>query len=264
MPQYDFSHAPPAVRLQIDMILNACQKWLVPNMIGVYLHGSLAMGAFNPCRSDIDLLVVNRHRLTSEQKMLLAGILLRISAHPAPLEISFLCQKDIIPWQYPTPYDFHYSETWRESLQTALNSHTIETSKLPLPVDDDLAAHITVLHQRGCCLWGAPIHSVFPIVPPVDLLDSLQKDFHWALERKDQLSMYLTLNICRTLAYLQDGKIRSKDEGGVWALNHLPKSFHPLITSALRAYRGKAMPSQWKGGSLLNEIIAYAQNIIGF
>jgi predicted nucleotidyltransferase len=33
------------------------------NLIGVYLHSSIAMGCFNPSRSDIDLLVVVKNKL---------------------------------------------------------------------------------------------------------------------------------------------------------------------------------------------------------
>jgi streptomycin 3"-adenylyltransferase len=45
------------------------------------------------------------------------------------------------------------------------------------------------------------------------------------------------LNCCRTLAYLRDGLICSKDEGGEWALGALPSSFHNIVRTALRMYR---------------------------
>lgn len=38
------------------------------NLVGIYLHGSLAMDCFHPDKSDIDLLVVVRHRLPDKQK----------------------------------------------------------------------------------------------------------------------------------------------------------------------------------------------------
>lgn len=36
--------------------------------IGVYLHGSLAMGGFNPNNSDIDLIIVTAQPLSNQQK----------------------------------------------------------------------------------------------------------------------------------------------------------------------------------------------------
>jgi streptomycin 3"-adenylyltransferase len=262
MPQYDFSHVPSAIRLQVDMILSACQKGFGDILIGVYLHGSLAMGSFNPKQSDLDLLVVNQGLLVKEQRIFLSNILLNISKHPSPIEISVLRQQDLIPWQYPTPYDFHFSESWRTSLQEQLNSHRVESSTFPLPTDDDLAAHITVLHERGICLLGEPIQNVFPVVPHKDYLHSLCADFRWSAEQSNQLDVYLTLNLCRTLAYLKTGSIFSKDEGGVWAIKNLPSVYRPLIQSALRSYREKTPRSLDKAE--LAGLIAYAQGIIGF
>lgn len=51
------------------------------------------------------------------------------------------------------------------------------------------------------------------------------------------MAFYLTLNLCRTLAYCADGQVRSKAEGGAWALAHLPEAFHPLVRAALAVYQ---------------------------
>lgn len=39
-------------------------------LTGVYLHGSLAMGCFNPDRSDIDLILVINREMTDRKKRL--------------------------------------------------------------------------------------------------------------------------------------------------------------------------------------------------
>ena len=49
--------------------------------------------------------------------------------------------------------------------------------------------------------------------------------------------MYLTLNLARVLAYLKEKKVMSKQEGGTWALKHLPEAYHPLIRTALQEYQ---------------------------
>jgi predicted nucleotidyltransferase len=38
-------------------------EMLGSNLVGVYLHGSLAMGCFNPHASDIDVLVITQRRV---------------------------------------------------------------------------------------------------------------------------------------------------------------------------------------------------------
>lgn len=47
------------------------------------------------------------------------------------------------------------------------------------------------------------------------------------------------LNACRVWAYLAEGLIFSKDEGGGWALRALPDEFKPLVAQALDVYRGR-------------------------
>jgi streptomycin 3"-adenylyltransferase len=48
--------------------------------------------------------------------------------------------------------------------------------------------------------------------------------------------MYLILNLARVLAFMKDGLVLSKREGGEWALNNVPERYHSLIQDALREY----------------------------
>src|SRR5579871_2778969 len=89
-------------------------------LVGVYLHGSLAMGCFNPNRSDVDLLVVTSAGMGAQTKRCIANLLLRSSGQPRPIEISFLYRDQLVPWTYPTPFDFHYSEDWRHCYEADL------------------------------------------------------------------------------------------------------------------------------------------------
>lgn len=41
----------------ISTFVDSTKDILGENLVGVYLHGSLAMGCFNPQRSDIDLII---------------------------------------------------------------------------------------------------------------------------------------------------------------------------------------------------------------
>ena len=54
--------------------------------------------------------------------------------------------------------------------------------------------------------------------------------------------VYVTLNLCRVLAYLQDGLVLSKAQGGSWGLTHLPAGDHHLLQGALAAYAGGKCP----------------------
>src|SRR3972149_5000748 len=108
MIQYGWQGCPQETRAQIETFVGDVQTLLKANLIGAYLHGSLAMGCFNPRRSDVDLLFVTQRGMSLETKHDLTRLLLAQSANPHPLELSFLTLVQLHPWQYPTPYDYHY------------------------------------------------------------------------------------------------------------------------------------------------------------
>ena len=118
------------------------------DIIGFYIHGSLAMGGFNPKRSDIDVLVVTNNTMTVETKRKLGKFVLGYSSFPFPVEISFLNQEQLRDWQHPCPFDFHYSESWRERYEKDLFDGTFEFINDSINTDPDLAAHITITNHR--------------------------------------------------------------------------------------------------------------------
>lgn len=221
--------------------MNEVSQSLGNQLVGAYLHGSLAMGCFNPERSDLDLLFVTADHPSSAAKHDLARLCLEWSAKPRPLELSFVRRGVLHPWQYPTPYEFHFSEDWRERFQDDLLSGAWRD----WPVDDsrtdpDLAAHVMMIRRRGLCLLGQPIRDVLPEVPRRDYLDSILRDFDWALERLADNPVYAVLNFCRIYWYLVEDLVGSKEEAGVWALEYLPVEHHPVVDQALQVYRGHA------------------------
>ncbi len=243
MSQYGWESCPPDVRRQVDRLTAGLHTCLADNLSGVYLHGSLAMACFNPARSDVDLLVVVRQAMPVETKRDLAGLLLDLSRRPNPIEVSCLSHADLDPWRYPTPFDFHYSEKWRDAYARDLTGAGWRAWNAAQRCDEDLAAHIAVTRRRGVCLYGPPVGEVFPAVPRRDFLASVLADVlspEWGLGSVAKNPVYVVLNACRTLAYLRGGEILSKDEGGVWALQALPGRFHSTLAAALDAYRDSA------------------------
>jgi Aminoglycoside adenylyltransferase, C-terminal domain len=240
MSQYGWDGCPPDGRRQVDRLIAGLQTCLAGNLTGVYLHGSLAMACFNPARSDVDLLVVARQAMPVETKRDLAALLLDVSCCPSPVEISCLCHADLVPWRYPTPFDFHYSEMWRDAYVRDLAGDSWRGWNAVRRDDEDLAAHITITRRRGVCLYGPPVGEVFPVVPRRDFLASVLGDVlspEFGLDAVAKNPVYVVLNACRTLAYLRSGEILSKDEGGAWALLALPGRFHSTLVAALDAYR---------------------------
>lgn len=236
---YHYNDCPAPVRKELERLVKEFRDISGRDLVGVYLHGSLALGCFNPLRSDLDLLAVTQQGLGVEAKRQLGELFLEVSGSPSPIEISFLIWKDLFPWKHPTPYDFHYSEHWRDDFTCALSGDEWQTWNDEKRLDGDLAGHITVLEQRGICLYGIPTADVFPEVPIDDYRDSILKDVLdpiFGVNSDLTYPAYVLLNACRTYAFLRTGSIFSKQEGGEWAMGELPKRFQPVLQAALQAY----------------------------
>lgn len=224
------------VEALLDSIRQLHQDVLGQLLIGCYVHGSLALGCFQWNRSDIDFLtLVHAQPSPAQKEALIAGLLrLELSAPPKGLETSVLCQDACMPFQYPTPFVLHYSRMHRPQATRDLTGYC----KAMHGVDKDLAAHITVTRQSGLVLCGKPIHEVFAAVPPACYLDSILADIGPGATL-DSDPAYTLLNLCRTWAYLDDGLVRSKLQGGHWALSRLSKDQSECIRAALAHYEGR-------------------------
>ena len=228
--------------LQTDSLINSfveqSKEILRDNLVGVYLHGSLVMGCFNPQKSDIDLIIVVEQPLTDTVKRAYIEMTVEHNAlGPAKgIEMSIVLREVCKPFVYPTPYELHFSAGHLEWFEEAPDEYIREMNG----TDKDLAAHFTIINKRGKCLYGAPIEDVFAEVPSVDYMDSIWFDVEGAAEEITEYPMYLILNLARVLAYKQEGPVLSKKEGGDWALGRLPAEYRPLIADALREYSENA------------------------
>ncbi len=209
------------------------------NLTGVYLHGSAVMGCYQPGWSDIDLLVVVEQAPGDEEKRRLMDMTVAIHRQHPPkgVEMSVMRRAVCKPFVYPTPYELHFSGAHLQAYRDDPEAYIARMKG----TDKDLAAHCTVLQHRGRALTGLPIHEVFGEVPPEAYWDSLQYDVENAAEDIRENPVYVTLNLCRVLAYRREGAVLSKSEGGQWGLAHLPEGCHDLIRAALSAY-GQGIP----------------------
>ncbi len=212
---------------------------LKDDLTGIYLHGSAVMGCFNPEKSDIDLIIVVERPLSDSVKREYMDMVIGFNAlGPAKgIEMSIVLRSVCRPFVYPTPFELHFSAMHLDRYKEDPDDY-IRRMK---GTDKDLAAHFTIINRRGICLYGAPVPDVFAEVPRADYMDSILYDVSEAQEDITRDTMYLTLNLARVLAFQQEGLVLSKKEGGEWAIDHLPKEYHPLIADALREYTESAV-----------------------
>lgn len=218
-------------------------------LVGVYLHGSAVMGCFNPARSDLDLLIVVENTMADDVKRRYMDMVLRLNEEaPAKgLELSVLRREACANFVHPMPFELHFSVAHLDWYRRDPEDYVRHMKG----VDPDLAAHITILHHKGVTLWGAPIGDVFAPVPRKAYMNSIWQDVADAPKQILRDPVYMTLNLCRVMAFSREGLILSKEEGGRWGLGNLSWDYYDFVKMALNAYLsdGKMQFSQEKAVS---------------
>lgn len=223
----------------LDKLVKLFKEELQENLSGLYLHGSLAMGCFNPSKSDIDFLVVIKEKLTPINNSRIAKIALSLHdemSNERGIEFTIILETYLKPFVYPTPFEFHYSDFHRE------NYRANEDYLCGGFEDEDLAAQVVVAYERGVTLYGKPLSELYEPVGKQYYLASILHDVEGCAEEIIDnppaylTPVYLTLNLCRVLYYIKEGKVSSKREGGEWGVQYFPRNFHQLIKQVLHEY----------------------------
>jgi streptomycin 3"-adenylyltransferase len=231
----------------LDAFVESYCNILKNNLIGIYLHGSLAMGCFNPESSDVDILIVIEKDISFSEKRKLIDVILKLSdmGIKNDFEISVILEEDARHFKYPTPFVLHYSSMYKERYMN--DSEFICGNG----VDPDLASHITILTNRGICLFGKSINEVFEPVQKKYYIESIIGDIKSAKDSILDLPIYYILNLCRVLYFLREGVISSKKEGGEWGFENLPVPYKYIVKLALLGYKDKSNILQLEQSKLI-------------
>jgi Domain of unknown function (DUF4111) len=181
---------------------------LGPALVGVYLHGSAALGGWSAERSDVDLLGVVARPLERRAKREISARL----NHPslvcpaaAGLELSMVTAAVAADPPRRPPFELHV--TTGPAAQTHLGG--------PAAADPDLLLHFAVCRRAGVAVAGPGPVEVFAEPPRAWLLERAAAELHWAV-RHGTFS-YRVLTACRAWRYLEDDVLGSKVESGRWA-----------------------------------------------
>ncbi|GAA0492440.1 DUF4111 domain-containing protein [Salinibacillus aidingensis] len=218
----------------LNQFIQIYQTHLQTNLIGIYLHGSLAMGCYQPGKSDIDILIVIHEKISqNKKKKLIQEILQLEKTYPEiKVEMSIIAHNHLQDFKYPTPFELHYSKLHKPLYQE--NPDYLSENEL----DPDLAAHLVVTKHRGITLYGASISEI-PKVEKRHFTHSLLQDIDKVSMKITEDPVYYSLNLCRTLYYLKENAIASKKEGGEWAISLVSTPYDQLISKALNQYTGQ-------------------------
>lgn len=222
-------------QLYLDKFVALIKRELSENLITIYLHGSLAMGCFNPKNSDIDFIVVINKRLEREVARRITDATLELHdelPNKNGFEFSIVLKEHLDPFIYPTPIEFHYSPLHRDRYQTDENYLCGGYE------DEDFASQFVVAYYRGKLLYGKSLKDICKPIDRKYFVASIYSDVKDSKENIVNNPVYVVLNLCRVIYYLQEEILSSKKEGGEWGLQSLPEYFHPIIRECLDRYSG--------------------------
>jgi predicted nucleotidyltransferase len=250
---------PAEIRSQLEEVVAGLRSALGGDLVGVYLHGSMALGCFGP-HSDIDVVAVSARKLGPERKHAFVQMLLEVSNAPRPVELDVILASTLRRWRHPAPFEFHYSESLRVRFEAG------ELEPWEDSVNRDLAAHAAFIREAGVAMVGPPPSEVFPEIPEDDFCDALLYDVDWWRDHLCELEEIpggvrnAVLSLARIWATLATGDQHSKATGVEWTLPRLPAELGPVLEHAYAAYLGTA-EERWNDAPVADYVSVLAGEI---
>jgi predicted nucleotidyltransferase len=190
-------------------------------VIGAYLHGSSARGAYRHPASDVDLLVIIASSCPDDNIPTIARAQTVARASGAHVDAVFATSAQVAVNELPVPLDLVLPPD-------AGPQRSPGNRGMMFPLDRQDA------WECGVPLCGPPVREVVPPVPRETLHASLAWVFpHLAGNFKNP-----ELMLCRATHAFLEGRLCSKPEAGRWALQVLGMRWRRLIEKALAEREG--------------------------
>ncbi|MCE5173028.1 DUF4111 domain-containing protein [Paenibacillus profundus] len=229
---------PPSIHPLLLQYAELLQIELPDAFHGVHLYGSIALGAYDDQKSDIDFVTTINRSLTADELSRLKNVhrrLLRSSPLAKRMDGMYIRLEDVGKVNGELqPYPCCASGTFKPSAYWDVN-------------------HIT---------WWTLKHHAIPVagreLQPLirtdwrDVSDTLKYNIedYWAQKAEKRLCFLLdewvesaVLTLCRIEYTLQEQHIISKTGAGEHALAVLPEQWHPQVHEALRIRTGSGIPA---------------------
>jgi hypothetical protein len=220
---------PPVVRAVLAHLLTEQQAVLGPNLVGLYLRGSLALGDFDPETSDVDALCITDQGVSPAEFAELAALHARLFASGQPycreLEVAYLPRASAERWrpqeQHPTlsrgggvlDWQTHH-QNWVLERWAVLHGQ----SRLFGPDPQTLIAPVSETHIRRAVLHRLHDWWAFALTP---------HDPGWGHRGH---AVYAAETLCRMAHTLSTGQLGSKPAAVRWASSTFPEPWHTLIS----------------------------------
>jgi hypothetical protein len=240
----------PEINSILQELLSGAQAILGAHFVGMYLDGSLAIGDFEPDKSDLDFVVVTDSEISSDTFGALKAMHDRIARGPSKwareLEGSYISQRALR--HDPRPAAHPYIDRG-----SALAMVHQESGYWPI--------HRYVLREHGVVLAGPPLQTLIDPVQADELREAVRGILHewWMpmlvdgpLLQNGFYRCYAVLTMSRMLYTIRHGAIVTKPVAARWAQEALDRRWTPLIEHAL-GWSREAPPD-------LEETLAYIRH----
>ena len=237
----------PEINSLLQELLSGVRAILDRRFVGMYLDGSLAIGDFEPNKSDLDFVMVTDGDLSAETfedlKTMHERIASGASRWTKELEGSYIPQRAL-----------------RHDRRPAAHPYIDRGSTLALvhPESGYWVIHRHMLREHGVALTGRPPRTLIDPVQPSELREAVLGILReWWMPMLVEAPLlhnsfyrcYAVLTMSRMLYTIRHGAIVTKPVAARWAQEALDRRWTPLIRDAL-AWSRDAPPD-------LNETLAY-------
>ena len=221
----------PEINSLLQELLSGARAIFGDHFVGMYLDGSLAIGDFDPDKSDLDFVVVTDSEVSSDTFVALKAMHDRIasgaSKWASELEGSYVSQRALRHDRRPAalPYIDRGSVlamVWQESGYWVIHRHMLREHGVvlagPLPRTLIDPVQPEELREAVCGIlreWWMPMLVDGPL---------LQNSFY---------RCYAVLTMSRMLYTIRHGAIVTKPSAARWAQGALDRRWTPLIQHAL-------------------------------
>jgi Domain of unknown function (DUF4111)/Nucleotidyltransferase domain len=196
-------------RAYVRELVRRLRSVLGDELVGAYLIGSLALGGYEPGRSDVDVAAVVERELSVEVKEAVVAA----------------CRHEALGCPARKLELVLYAQGRMPAFELNLNTGAGE----PLHAGFDPSAEpafwfvldLAIAHANAEALAGPPPAEVLPGVARGELEAAVRESLQWFLAH-DAPPDDLVLNAARTRRFLDEGVWSSKVEAGEWALRRLP------------------------------------------
>jgi hypothetical protein len=225
-------------------------------LVGMYLYGSLAVGGFEPSRSDIDFVVITQDRLPDQTI--------------ESLETMHLALVHSGKWYKKLEGAYVPKAIIRRHDSNQPPVPTINEAKFYMaPLGSDWVMQRHILRTSPTVVWGPPLDELIDPISPADLRAAVMEVIdHWwepMLANPSRLQdpgyqPFAVLSMCRSLYTVTTGQLASKAEAANWALENLAAEWAALIQHARAWGDGDDIDSIEQTAAFMEYVIRLCRN----